>query len=391
MEMSAHPSHKKRGRKGPKTIRYHRVDLGDDDFLEEDEESRLDRELGKSSHSRKGCKISKCCRNCSICCTVLIALMGIGFIVTYSVITAPTEQQLERQFWDIYGGIKHQLLDDATNSSSSTVAVNTTAAEEVASNITATVTTPMPYNSTGDAKPKPMVINAKTRSLSNFWKSQKELLQLQFAQQQLAQKQLEEKKQQQQLRTRHGKRSSGKPESLWREIGFEMPRNTISLQPLFEAQNREFEPNVADVTAADDSKASHDDIKKSDEVTTDAPKTDVSTQAMIHNATVQSVNSTTAAPTMATSTETTVTKTKILWHERLETIKEQWRSGENMQTFLVASTVLVLLMLLMFLCCVWRRIRARKAAKKRHFSRLVNDLNASERFTLVAPSDEESD
>ena len=56
MEMSAHPSHKKRGRKGPKTIRYHRVDLGDDDFLEEDEESRLDRELGKSSHSRKGCK-----------------------------------------------------------------------------------------------------------------------------------------------------------------------------------------------------------------------------------------------------------------------------------------------------------------------------------------------
>ena len=247
--------------------------------------------------------------------------MGIGFIVTYSVITAPTEQQLERQFWDIYGGIRHQLLDDATNSSSFTVAVNTTAAEEVASNITATVTTPMPHNSTGDAKTKPMVINAKTRSLSNFWKSQKELLQLQFAQQQLAQKQLEEKKQQQQLRTRHGKRSSGKPESLWREIGFEMPRNTISLQPLFEAQNREFEPNVADVTAADDSKASHPDIKKSDEVTTDAPTTDVSTQAMIHNATVQSVNSTTAAPTMAMSTESTVTKTKILWHERLETIK----------------------------------------------------------------------
>ena len=42
------------------------------------------------------------------------------------------------------------------------------------------------------------------------------------------------------------------------------------------------------------------------------------------------------------------------------------------------------------LCCICRR-RSRDKAKKRHFARLVNDLNAEEKFTLVTPSDEESD
>ena len=46
---------------------------------------------------------------------------------------------------------------------------------------------------------------------------------------------------------------------------------------------------------------------------------------------------------------------------------------------------------LMLICCLYCRHKRRKAAKRRHFSRLVNDLNASEKFTLVTPSDEESD
>ena len=73
------------------------------------------------------------------------------------------------------------------------------------------------------------------------------------------------------------------------------------------------------------------------------------------------------------------------------TFSFQKQYEENFQTFLVVSTTLIILVSLLFCCCVWRRIRARKAAKKRHFTRLVNDLNASERFTLVAPSDDESD
>ena len=41
-----------------------------------------------------------------------------------------------------------------------------------------------------------------------------------------------------------------------------------------------------------------------------------------------------------------------------------------------------------FMCLICRR-KSRERAKKRHFARLVSDLNATEKFTLVTPSDEE--
>ena len=41
------------------------------------------------------------------------------------------------------------------------------------------------------------------------------------------------------------------------------------------------------------------------------------------------------------------------------------------------------------ICCICRR-RTREKRKKRHFARLVNDLNAEEKFTLVTPSDDET-
>merc|ERR1712083_629479 len=40
-------------------------------------------------------------------------------------------------------------------------------------------------------------------------------------------------------------------------------------------------------------------------------------------------------------------------------------------------------------CCLCRR-KARDRAKKKHFERLVSDLNAQEKFTLVTPSDDEA-
>jgi len=55
----------------------------------------------------------------------------------------------------------------------------------------------------------------------------------------------------------------------------------------------------------------------------------------------------------------------------------------------VSVTLTICLVLsFIFMCLICRR-KSRERAKKRHFARLVSDLNATEKFTLVTPSDEE--
>jgi len=54
--------------------------------------------------------------------------------------------------------------------------------------------------------------------------------------------------------------------------------------------------------------------------------------------------------------------------------------------FAVFSTISALFLAT---CCLCRR-KARDKAKKKHFQRLVSDLNAQEKFTLVTPSDDEN-
>jgi len=111
-----------------------------------------------------------------------------------------------------------------------------------------------------------------------------------------------------------------------------------------------------------------------------------SSESSSTNAAVPSSTTKRASRDVEVEATTVGVPTVKVWRDKL---KKQYE--ENFQTFLVVSTTLIILVSLLFCCCVWRRIRARKAAKKRHFTRLVNDLNASERFTLVAPSDDESD
>ena len=55
-------------------------------------------------------------------------------------------------------------------------------------------------------------------------------------------------------------------------------------------------------------------------------------------------------------------------------------------SFAVFSTISVLFLAT---CCLCRR-KAKDRAKKKHFQRLVSDLNAQEKFTLVTPSDDEN-
>jgi cbb3-type cytochrome oxidase subunit 3 len=55
----------------------------------------------------------------------------------------------------------------------------------------------------------------------------------------------------------------------------------------------------------------------------------------------------------------------------------------------VAATVAASLCFLLVVCCVWRAARRRRRARREHFTRLVSDLNAAEKFAIVGPSDDD--
>lgn len=62
------------------------------------------------------------------------------------------------------------------------------------------------------------------------------------------------------------------------------------------------------------------------------------------------------------------------------------------QLDLVASSVLLavsFVMITFIVCCLVRMVRRRRRQKRQHFARLVNDLNATEKFSIVSPSDDE--
>ena len=65
--------------------RYHRIDLGQDDCLD-DEELKLDRDLGPPK-KRRNC--GKLTRNCFIVCTVLLTIAGLVSVVAYTAIIFP--------------------------------------------------------------------------------------------------------------------------------------------------------------------------------------------------------------------------------------------------------------------------------------------------------------
>jgi hypothetical protein len=59
-------------------------------------------------------------------------------------------------------------------------------------------------------------------------------------------------------------------------------------------------------------------------------------------------------------------------------------------TYILSSIgILVALFILILSVCFICRQRARVEAKKRHFKRLINDLNATEKFSIITPSEEE--
>ena len=64
-------------------------------------------------------------------------------------------------------------------------------------------------------------------------------------------------------------------------------------------------------------------------------------------------------------------------------------SNNNMALLVFFAVFSTIAVVFLATCCLCRR-KAKDRAKKKHFQRLVSDLNAQEKFTLVTPSDDEN-
>ena len=113
----------KKFRKDKNEIRYHRIDLGQDDCLD-DEELKLDRDLGPPK-KRRNC--GNILRNCFIVCTVLLTLAGLVSVVAYTAIVFPEgpTKQLGVLYKKVFGKEETNSTSVATNSNF-TVVENTT-------------------------------------------------------------------------------------------------------------------------------------------------------------------------------------------------------------------------------------------------------------------------
>ena len=108
----------KKFRKDKNEIRYHRIDLGQDDCLD-DEELKLDRDLGPPKKNRKCGKIP---RYCFIVCTVFLTIAGLVSVVAYTAIIfpeGPTKQlSIGLKYWKkVFGKEETNSTLVATNSS----------------------------------------------------------------------------------------------------------------------------------------------------------------------------------------------------------------------------------------------------------------------------------
>ena len=112
-------------RKEKNEIRYHRVDLGNEDesFLDDDETS-LNRDLGPPKRNRNCGKIT---RGTFIVCTVLLTVAGLVSVVAYTAIVFPegTTRQLNKIYYKVFGK-NDSNSTSITSNSTSTIDFNIT-------------------------------------------------------------------------------------------------------------------------------------------------------------------------------------------------------------------------------------------------------------------------
>ena len=111
----------KKFRKDKNEVRYHRVDLGEDD--DSDDESKLSRALGPSKTKKKNC--GKITRGIFITCTVLLTLAGLVSVVAYTAIMFP--EGPTKQFNSLYNRVfGAKGYSNSTNFENSTTTNNET-------------------------------------------------------------------------------------------------------------------------------------------------------------------------------------------------------------------------------------------------------------------------
>ena len=131
----------KKFRKDKNEVRYHRVDLGEDD--DSDDESKLSRALGPSKTKKKNC--GKITRGIFITCTVLLTLAGLVSVVAYTAIMFP--EGPTKQFNSLYNRVfGAKGYSNSTTFENSTTTVNDT----LVVNATTSPTILVPVNTTNE-------------------------------------------------------------------------------------------------------------------------------------------------------------------------------------------------------------------------------------------------
>ena len=134
----------KKFRKDKNEVRYHRVDLGEDD--DSDDESKLSRALGPSKTKKKNC--GKITRGIFITCTVLLTLAGLVSVVAYTAIMFP--EGPTKQFNSLYNRVfGAKGYSNSTNFENSTTTNNDT----LVTNVTTSPTFLVPVSTTTTQEP----------------------------------------------------------------------------------------------------------------------------------------------------------------------------------------------------------------------------------------------
>ena len=129
----------KKFRKDKNEVRYHRVDLGEDD--DSDDQSKLSRALGPPKTKKKNC--GKITRGIFITCTLLLTLAGLVSVVTYTAIMFP--EGPTKQFNSLYNRVfGAKGYSNSTNIENSTTTNNDT----LVANVTTSPTILVPVNTT---------------------------------------------------------------------------------------------------------------------------------------------------------------------------------------------------------------------------------------------------
>lgn len=412
------------------SVRYQRVDLARDDSSDESDD--LDRVLGPPrkpvQSTAESSRKHRTCRACLITFTVLFTLAGLTSVIIYSTVVFPDgiKQLLANNEtgWSIYS------RNGSTHISNQTVVGNNTDEYETTTETETEATTPATSKATTEKKQEKRLTSQLEQEQERRLTSQLKQEQERRLTSQLEQDDVDEEEyllyQDKKRNNVHWKESYGLDDFLMPNTAeaferddeednysswmmsddFDQTANFVPDQSVEDLLKEKLKSNQyrkqgqgpqqnMNVIQKDQGPRNNNNKKMNTEKAVDkemdseegkdelVPSKTSSVETT--SETSEKVNvTTTVEEDVSSSTETNLTDgdvswTEHIWHE--SRYNGYWQAG-------ILCTILALLLLLIATCYACRH-RRRERAKRRHFARLVNDLNATEKFTLVTPSDDD--